>query len=151
MLFSMLALLRYGTRQTSPGKIHTRNFTPFTAFPWEVLEVYSGPPKVGFVCRHWGKFTGTYEDNKGKGQLIEMFGFGAAVVNDKLQLCDVEVFYNAEDFIENLCGEKKVEDSSSLKATCPFAKTMAVENALAEKNSSWISSLIGGLMKIFMK
>jgi len=130
---------------------HEKFHSAFAAFPWEVLEVYSGPPKVGFSWRHWGNFTGTYEDNKGEGQLIEMFGFGTAVVNDKLQLCDVEIFYNAEDFIKNLRGEKKVEDTNSPKATCPFAKTVAAENALAEKDSSWISSLVGGLMKMLVK
>lgn len=101
----------------------------FAAFPWEILEVYSGPPKVGFSWRHWGHFTGTYEENKGKGELIEVFGFGTAVVNENLQLCDVEIYYNAEDFIRNLRGEKKVEDTNTswnAGATCPFAKALKI-------------------------
>uniref|UniRef100_A0A7S2YSQ3 Pathogen-related protein n=1 Tax=Entomoneis paludosa TaxID=265537 RepID=A0A7S2YSQ3_9STRA len=79
----------------------------FAAFPWEVLEVFSGPPKVGFTWRHWGTFTGEFEGNKGQGELVEMFGFGTAVVNDKLQLQDVEIFFNAEEFIDVLRGNKK--------------------------------------------
>eukprot|EP00546_Thalassionema_frauenfeldii_P002841 CAMPEP_0178933522 /NCGR_PEP_ID=MMETSP0786-20121207/23311_1 /TAXON_ID=186022 /ORGANISM="Thalassionema frauenfeldii, Strain CCMP 1798" /LENGTH=128 /DNA_ID=CAMNT_0020611117 /DNA_START=86 /DNA_END=469 /DNA_ORIENTATION=- len=108
---------------TTWEKSHDKFHSAFAAFPWEVLEVYSGPPKVGFSWRHWGNFTGTYEENKGKGELIEMFGFGTAVVNDKLQLCDVEIFYNAEDFIKNLRGEKKVEKTNvswNTNAACPF-------------------------------
>ena len=28
------------------------------AFPWELLEVFSGPPKVAFTWRHWGELLG---------------------------------------------------------------------------------------------
>ena len=106
---------------------HDKFHNAFAAFPWEVLDVYSGPPKVGFSWRHWGHFTGTYEENQGKGELVEVFGFATAVVNDKLQLCDVEVFYDAQDFISVLKGEKKVDATNSswnAGATCPFAKTV---------------------------
>lgn len=96
----------------------------FAAFPWEVLEVFSGPPKVAFTWRHWGHFTGTYENTyKGSGELIEMYGFGTAIVNDKLQLQDVEIYYNADEFIASLRGEKKpgVETNANWKsAGCPF-------------------------------
>ena len=30
-------------------------------FAWEVLEVYSGPPKVAFKWRHWGEMKGDYK------------------------------------------------------------------------------------------
>lgn len=116
---------------------HEAFHNAFAAFPWEVLDVYSGPPKVGFSWRHWGHFTGKYEENKGKSELIEMFGFATAEVNDKLQLCDVEVFYNAQDFIQTLRGEKKPEDTNSSwnagGGTCPFAAKVAAEKAAAEK------------------
>jgi hypothetical protein len=29
-------------------------------FAWEVLDVYSGPPKVAFKWRHWGEMKGDY-------------------------------------------------------------------------------------------
>ena len=57
---------------------HEMFHTAFAAFPWEVLDTFSGPPKIGFTWRHWGRFTGTYEENQGKGQLVEMFGFGTS-------------------------------------------------------------------------
>jgi hypothetical protein len=108
------------TREDSHKAFHQA----FAAFPWEVLDVYSGPPKVTFTWRHWAHFTGTYEGNQGNGEFVEMYGFGTAVVNDKLQLQDVEIFYNAEDFINILRGKTKVEDTNKhWKSTsgCPFA------------------------------
>jgi hypothetical protein len=101
----------------------------FSAFPWEVLEVFSGPPKVAFTWRHWGTFTGSYEENQGKGELVELFGFGTATVNDKLQLTDVEIYYNAEEFISVLRGTKNVEETNSnWKSTggCPFQAASAM-------------------------
>ncbi len=111
---------------------HDKFHTAFAAFPWEILEVFSGPPKVGFSWRHWGIFSGTYEGNKGKGELVEMFGFGTATVNENLQLCDVEIYYNAEDFIAVMRGQKKIEDTNSSwrtgdMYTCPFAKAKAAQ------------------------
>ena len=98
----------------------------FAAFPWEVLEVFSGPPKVAFTWRHWGHYTGTFENKyKGEGELIEMFGFGTAVLNDKLQLQDVEIFYNAADFIGSLRKEKQPGETNVNWKTggCPFVTT----------------------------
>jgi len=117
------------TWETSHDMFHNA----FAAFPWEVLEVYSGPPKVAFTWRHWGTFTGTYEDNRGKGELVEMYGFGTAVVNDNLQLQDVEIFFNANDFIKVLRGQTEVKDTNGIWKSnhgCPFtALTKAITGA----------------------
>ncbi len=113
----------WNNEETTWEESHEKFHTAFAAFPWEVLEVYSGPPKVGFSWRHWGHFTGTYDGNQGKGELVEMFGFGTAVVNDQLQLVDVEIFYNASDFIKVLRGEKDIKDANAsfnTGAACPF-------------------------------
>lgn len=119
---------------------HDAFHNAFAAFPWEVLDVYSGPPKVAFTWRHWGTFTGTYENNQGKGELVEMFGFGTAVVNDKLQLQDVDIYYNAEDFINVLRGNTKVEDTNkNWKSTsgCPFA---AATKGMATATSTGVTT-----------
>ncbi len=83
----------------------------FAAFPWEVLEVFTGPPVVTFSWRHWGHFTGEFKGNKGKGELIEVPGYGIAEVNDKLQLCDCQIFFDKNSFMEVLEGKK---DASAL-------------------------------------
>ena len=38
---------------------------------------------------HDPRFTGSYEGNKGKGELVEMFGFGVATVDDQLRRGEV--------------------------------------------------------------
>jgi len=104
----------------------------FAAFPWELLEVFSGPPKVAFSWRHWGEFTGSYEGNKGKGELVEMFGFGVATVDDQLRLVDVDIFYKPETFLEVLRGDKDASElrsgrdllGSNAAASCLHMKTL---------------------------
>ena len=120
----------YDAANTSWDESHDKFHTAFAAFPWEVLEVFSGPPKVAFTWRHWAHFTGEYEGVKGEGQLVEMFGFGTAVVNDKLQLQEVEIFYNAEEFINVLRGKTDVKETNKFWQStggCPFT---ALKNAV---------------------
>lgn len=109
----------------------------FAAFPWEVMEVFSGPPKVAFTWRHWGHFTGEFEGKyRGEGELIEMFGFGTAVVNDELQLQDVEIFYNADDFLGALRKQKTPSETNAnwKTAGCPFvAMTRGSSDTNGEK------------------
>lgn len=121
----------YDSSQTTWEESHAKFHNAFAAFPWELLEVFSGPPKVAFTWRHWGEFTGTYEDNKGKGELVEVFGFGVAIVDDQLRLVDVEIFYKAEAFLEVLRGERPAEELSrgrdllgvAAASGCPHLKT----------------------------
>lgn len=42
-----------------------------------------------------------------------MYGFGVAVVNDKLQLTDVDIYYKPEPFIQD-CQKTSSSDSSSV-------------------------------------
>jgi hypothetical protein len=119
----------WDVKNTTWEQSHEAFHNAFAAFPWEILDVYSGPPKVAFTWRHWGTFTGTYEQNKGNGELVEMFGFGTAVVNDKLQLTDVDIYYNAEDFISVLRGEKTPEAvNANWQSTggCPFQSASTI-------------------------
>lgn len=84
----------------------------FTAFPWEVLEVFSGPPKVVFTWRHWATFSGSYKGNKGTGEMVEMYGMGVAEVTDDLQLRTTDIYYKPQEFLAVLEGKK---DASDLK------------------------------------
>jgi len=100
----------------------------FAAFPWEVLEVFSGPPTVAFSWRHWANFTGTYDNNKGNGELVELFGFGIATVNDELRLVDVDIYYKPNEFLEVLKGQRPADDLANAKTVmgpgCPFLSRM---------------------------
>ena len=79
-------------------------------FPWEVLEVFSGPPKVAFTWRHWAAFSGEYKGHQGSGEMVELTGFGLVTVDDDLKIMDIEVFYEAEKFLEVLEGKRPVEE-----------------------------------------
>lgn len=50
-------------------------------FAWEVLEVYSGPPKVVFKYRHWGVVEGPYKGHSPTGTIAESIGICIAEVN----------------------------------------------------------------------
>lgn len=54
---------------------HEKFHNAFAAFPFEVLEVFSPLPMVSFSWRHWGTFTGTYEDNVGQGEFCGTLWF----------------------------------------------------------------------------
>lgn len=76
-------------------------------FPWEVLEVHSGPPTVSFTWRHWGKFSGPYTGPNGEkyaptGETIEMFGNCVARVTNDLVIESLELYFDREDFIAKL-------------------------------------------------
>lgn len=49
-----------------------------TAFPRgfaiEVLDVYSGPPRIAFKFRHWGYMEGPFKGHLPHGQRVELFG-----------------------------------------------------------------------------
>lgn len=74
-------------------------------FAWEVLKVFSGPPKVAFMWRHWGAFTGEYKGRKGNGEVIEMYGFTIANVTDDLKITKLEVYFDPEGFLQALEGK----------------------------------------------
>lgn len=79
-------------------------------FPWEVLKVYSPPPRVAFSWRHWGVFDGKLDGVKGKGETLEMFGFLIAEVNENLKICSLEVYFDPDSFMRALRGEITSED-----------------------------------------
>lgn len=90
----------------------------FAAFPWEVLKVFSGPPLVTFSWRHWANFTGTYKGNKGKGEIVNMYGFATATVSPDLKLETVQLYFDATEFLEVMEGKKPA--SCLLKAQSVF-------------------------------
>lgn len=52
--------------------------TFLTAFPRgfaiEVLDVYSGPPRIVFKFRHWGHMEGPFMEHPPHGERVEFFG-----------------------------------------------------------------------------
>ena len=79
-------------------------------FPFEVLEVFSGPPKITFTWRHWAVFSGNFEGNEGNGETINMTGFGVVTVNDDTKATRIEIYYNPDNFLEVLRGKRECRD-----------------------------------------
>ncbi|CAN0573337.1 unnamed protein product [Ectocarpus sp. 12 AP-2014] len=71
-----------------------------------------------------------------------MYGFGVATVNDKLQLCDVDLYFDPKSFMEILRGERDAGDVQGgtavvgplggLKGGCPHLE-MLRKNAAGHK------------------
>ncbi|XP_022102939.1 pathogen-related protein-like [Acanthaster planci] len=84
-------------------------------FAWELLQVFSGPPKVVFSWRHWANFTGKYKGRVGEGQLIEMHGFAVATVDEQLLICQLEVYYKPDEFLKAMEGKIPLSNLSKGK------------------------------------
>lgn len=69
-------------------------------FPWEVVTVFSGPPKVVFSWRHWAIFDGQYKGRKGDGETYEMYGMCSAEVDENLKISKLEIFYRPNEWLE---------------------------------------------------
>lgn len=89
-------------------------------FAWEVLEVYSGPPKIAFSWRHWANFTGNYKGRKGNGDLLEMFGFCIVTVQEDLKILSIEAFFKPELFLKALEGNIESSELRNSFSGCPI-------------------------------
>lgn len=94
--------------ETSAKLFHT---TFPQGFPWEVLEVYSGPPVVTFKWRHWGHFRGAYKDFAPTGETVEIIGISVARVTDDLKILAVEHYFDNNLFLEKLTAGGKLANS----------------------------------------
>jgi hypothetical protein len=50
----------YSSEHSDFSQSHKTFKTMMPTFAWEVLEVYSGPPRVAFKWRHWGQMESGY-------------------------------------------------------------------------------------------
>lgn len=77
-----------------------------TAFPdgflWEVLEVYSGPPRIVFKWRHWGEFKGAFKNYAPTGETIEVIGTSVVSVTDDLKIISLEHYFDNNQFLKKL-------------------------------------------------
>jgi hypothetical protein len=91
-------------------------------FPWELLEVYSGPPVVTFKWRHWGHFKGAYKDFAPTAETIEIIGMSVARVTDDLKILAMEHYFDNSQFLQRLTAGGKLDSSTNSQANgCPFA------------------------------
>jgi hypothetical protein len=79
-------------------------------FPFEVLQVFSGPPKVSFSWRHWAVFSGEFDGNQGTGETINMTGFGVVTFNDDLKAKRIDIYFDPTSFLDVLRGKAECRD-----------------------------------------
>ena len=90
-------------------------------FAWEVLEVFSGPPRVAFTWRHWGTFNGEYNGRKGQGENIELYGFTIVVLSNEGKIVELEVYAKMDPFLRGLQGDippSELEKGKPLLGSC---------------------------------
>ncbi|KAG6435877.1 hypothetical protein SASPL_100758 [Salvia splendens] len=101
----------YDSSQTAFKKVFPRGFA------LEILQVYSGPPKIAYKYRHWGYMEGSYKDSPPTGELIEVFGIGLFKLNEESKVVKVEFFHDRGELLAGLIKDKPSETAS---AGCPF-------------------------------
>jgi hypothetical protein len=89
-------------------------------FPWELLEVYSGPPNVTFKWRHWGHFQGAYKDYAPTGETVEIIGMSIARVTDDLKIVSLEHYFDNTLFLDKLTAGGKEVNAENQGSSCPF-------------------------------
>lgn len=89
-------------------------------FPWEVLEVYSGPPNVTFKWRHWGHFQGAYKDHAPTGETVEIIGMSIARVTEDLKIVSLEHYFDNTLFLDKLTAGGKQVNGENPGNGCPF-------------------------------
>ncbi|XP_068762551.1 uncharacterized protein [Montipora capricornis] len=75
-------------------------------FAWELLEVFSGPPRVAFSWRHWANWTGPYKDKAPTGERLEMYGMAVAEVDEKLKIKSIECYFDPNQILMKLEGKE---------------------------------------------
>lgn len=95
------------TFESSHGKFR---FAFPEGFPFEVLQVFSGPPKVTFTWRHWAVFSGEFEGNQGTGETINMTGFGVILLNDDKKAKRIDIYFDPTSFLDVLRGKAICRD-----------------------------------------
>lgn len=93
-------------------------------FPWELLEVFSGPPCVTFTWRHWAFFDGSFDGQEGDNKSYELFGFGVVDLTDELKIKEIQIYYKPDEFLKALHGKVPREalqnGKSLLGSGCPI-------------------------------
>lgn len=113
--------LHYKSSSESFESSHQTFHTCFPqGFPWELLEVYSGPPNVTFKWRHWGHFNGQYKEFAPTGETVEIVGMTVARVTDDLKIESMEHYFDNSLFLTRLTAGGKVTNDTKQQSNCPF-------------------------------
>lgn len=93
-------------------------------FPWELLQVFTPPPRVTFSWRHWGTYSGHFKQYQGNGQVLQLNGFAIVDLNEDMRISNFQIFYKIEDFMQSLyhpSSDKTTSNVADIPQTCPFS------------------------------
>uniref|UniRef100_R7WA18 Pathogen-related protein n=1 Tax=Aegilops tauschii TaxID=37682 RepID=R7WA18_AEGTA len=89
-------------------------------FAIEVLDVYSGPPRVAFKFRHWGYMEGPFKGHPPHGQRVEFFGVCVFHVNEHTRVEKAEYFYERGNFLAGFLSSPAAAAASA--SGCPVMR-----------------------------
>ncbi|KAK9791845.1 hypothetical protein WJX73_000514 [Symbiochloris irregularis] len=100
-----------------------------TGFAWEVLDVWSGPPKVAFKWRHWGKMTGQLHCPLSNGMTIiaqptmeqhGMSGCALARLDADFRMESLELYFDQQQPMASMVSDLvRLFDSFELAESLP--------------------------------
>lgn len=107
----------YDSEKETFESSHTLFQTAFpNGFPWEVLKVFSGPPRISFSWRHWASFDGSFQDREGDQKTYDLYGFGVIDVTSELKVKEIQIFYKPDEFMKALHGNLPVDSLKNGKS-----------------------------------
>lgn len=91
-------------------------------FALEVLQVYSGPPKIAYKFRHWGIMEGPFKEHAPTGEIVELFGIAILEVDENDKIVKIEYFYDRGEFLSGFLKGKVPDEQEMIKTptSCPF-------------------------------
>ncbi|XP_062207107.1 pathogen-related protein-like [Phragmites australis] len=100
--------------------------TFLTAFPRgfaiEVLDVYSGPPRIAFKFRHWGYMEGPFKEHPPHGQRVEFIGVCIFHVDEEMKVEKAEYFYERGNFLASFLSAPPAAAASGSGSGCPLMR-----------------------------
>ncbi|KAF5176828.1 Pathogen-related protein [Thalictrum thalictroides] len=102
-------------------------------FALEILEVYSGPPKIVYKFRHWAYMDGPFQGHAPTGELVQLIGISIFNVDEStMKVGKVEFFYDPGELLGDLLkgplldGSEATKVSSDAASGCPVISKLRI-------------------------
>ncbi|KAE9992795.1 hypothetical protein EG327_007719 [Venturia inaequalis] len=125
-----------------------KRMMPF--FAWEVLEVYSGPPKVAFRWRHWGQMKNDYVGfnnraekvtAKAHGGWIDIQGITVADLDGDMKIVHLETWFDPMDMFRQIAPKGIVNKQPMNSKTLVASPELPTSDTTPEVAASSVLSL----------
>nr|GMD85189.1 pathogen-related protein-like [Ipomoea batatas] len=90
-------------------------------FAIEVLQVYSGPPKIVYSFRHWGYVDGPFKGYAPTGEIAQFYGMGIFEIDEESnKIVKVELFFDGGELLGGLVKGGSSDELATSETSCPF-------------------------------